>query len=438
MRRLAVLFLLLAPGTAQASAHHFSLRAGPFRVGRFDVRMLRLEVPVPRVKGYVTRLHAELVDARGRRVHIDRAMLHHMYLRNLSRERIRTCNSLPEVFYGTGEENQSLVLPRGYGYRLAPGDRWELSGMLMSHRYRPVTTYVRYTGTVQTRRLAEVRPFWVRANGCRSASYNVRGGGAPGSVDDRVFRWRVPVTGRLVAAGGHLHAGAVGLQLRDPGCGNRLLYDNRPFYAGAGSLLYRARPRLHEPGPVQTSWFSSRTGIPVRRGERLALHGRYAGDHARGAVMAITHVYIAPGPVAGRRCAPLPRDARQSPMRPGLRRRAPYQPIPLWALGAHNRPVEIGAPPGPLAHLRDGGHIDLAAYRFQPERVVVRAGASLTFRFRDRTDHNLTFASGPRAVGGQLGHRGSEQRIRFTRPGRYRLFCYLHPMSMHEQIDVVK
>jgi plastocyanin len=428
MRRLALLVVLLLPCTADAATRDFDLRAGPFRVGHFNTRMLELEVPTPRGEGYVTRLHTELVDGRGRRVRVDDTMLHHMYLRNLSRRRVRNCNRLPEVFYGTGEEDQALDLPPGYGYRLGPRDRWELNGMLMSHRYRPSKVYVRYSGTVETGRLTGVRPFWVRANGCDRAYYNVNG---EGGVDDRAFRWRVPITGRIVAAGGHLHAGATGLQLRDPACGDRVLFDNRPFYAPADDLRYSVQPRLHEPGPVQTSWFSSATGIPVRKGQRLDLHGLYEDDVARGAVMAITHIYLAPGPAIPS-CAP-PADTSHSQMRLGLRTSAPHQHVPFYEL-RDRRAVELARPEGPVVRTR---RIDLAAFRFQPARVRVRAGARITFRFRDEAAHNLTFASGPRAVGGQTHTDGHRVTARLGVPGRYRLFCNLHPMTMHEQIDVV-
>jgi plastocyanin len=148
-------------------------------------------------------------------------------------------------------------------------------------------------------------------------------------------------------------------------------------------------------------------------------------------------VYIAPGRAAPRRCAPLPADASQSAMKPGLRPAAPYQHVPLYSLDAHHRAVELPEPEGPVAHLGRRGTVDLAAYRFQPARAVVRAGARVTWRFRDLAAHNLTFASGPRPAGGQTYHRGHRVTKRFTVPGRYQLFCYLHPMTMHEQIDVV-
>jgi len=120
-------------------------------------------------------------------------------------------------------------------------------------------------------------------------------------------------------------------------------------------------------------------------------------------------------------------------MRPGLRTSASYQRVPLYEL-RDDRAVALARPPGPVAQTR---RIDLAAYRFQPARVRVRAGARVTFRFRDQAAHNLTFASGPRAVGGQTARAGDRVRARFAAPGRYQLFCYLHPMTMHEQVTVV-
>jgi plastocyanin len=120
-------------------------------------------------------------------------------------------------------------------------------------------------------------------------------------------------------------------------------------------------------------------------------------------------------------------------MRTGLRPSAPYQHVPLYALQGR-RAVELAQPEGPVARTR---RIDLAAFRFQPERVRVHAGARVTWRFRDAAAHNLTFASGPRPLGGQTYHGGHRVTTRLTVPGRYQLFCNLHPMTMHEQIDVL-
>jgi plastocyanin len=85
-----------------------------------------------------------------------------------------------------------------------------------------------------------------------------------------------------------------------------------------------------------------------------------------------------------------------------------------------------------------GGTIDLRAYRFQPtQKVTIKAGDTVNWRFRDFSQHNLTLASGPQAVAGQTLGKGGRAATQFTVPGRYQFFCYLHPMTMREQIDVV-
>jgi plastocyanin len=60
----------------------------------------------------------------------------------------------------------------------------------------------------------------------------------------------------------------------------------------------------------------------------------------------------------------------------------------------------------------------------------------VTWRFRSATRHNVTFASGPRAIGTATLARGAQASLRLVEPGRYQLFCYLHPVTMHQVIDV--
>jgi plastocyanin len=449
-RRLPTLLLALvvvgfgalpAAATAAPRERTFTFRAGPYVMGGYRTQFIKERVRSPRETGFVTRMHASLVDARGRPVTIRDGMLHHVFFNNLAVMRVAGhCTARqPEVFYSTGEEDETLLLPRGYGYRVRTSHRWRMSGMLMSHRLQARKVFVRYTVRVsRARGLTAVRPLWVRANGCGpSSSYGVRGDGGPGSVDDRIEHWSVPLSGRIVAAGGHLHGGAIGLQMRQPACGDRLVYDNVPHYAPANALVYTARPMLHEAGPVNTSWWSSRTGVGVRQGDVLDLHGLYDGSQARGAVMAITHVYIAADASERGGCAPLPADARATEAPPGTRPSAPYEPIPLWKLDERGRPVELGEPEAPAVAVAGGTPIAVRTAGFSPENVVVHTGDLLRWRFADAGTHNLTFASGPRVIAGQTGTQGQEATTQFDAPGRYQLFCYLHPMTMREQVTVL-
>jgi plastocyanin len=47
----------------------------------------------------------------------------------------------------------------------------------------------------------------------------------------------------------------------------------------------------------------------------------------------------------------------------------------------------------------------------------------VTWRFRSATRHNVTFASGPRAIGTATLARGAQASLRLVEPGRYQLFC---------------
>src|SRR4051812_6686242 len=233
--------LALSAAPAGASTRTYSLTSKAFTMNGFQTRIPKVSVPSPKVNGYITAMRAYLVYDTGREVSIKDVMLHHIVFINHGRhprDRKGSCEGRwGEPFYGTGEEHQRLILPGGYGYRVERGDRWRMQTMLMSHTLDAKRVYVRYRVRIVTgaaaRAMHHVKPMWIRANGCESQnpSYTVEGGGPPGSVTQRTFTWRAPLTGRLVAAGGHLHGGGTDLRLTEPGCGDRTLVDSQPLYA---------------------------------------------------------------------------------------------------------------------------------------------------------------------------------------------------------------
>jgi plastocyanin len=429
--------LLAAAPAADAGVRTYTLRSGPFLMGGFNTRMVKRMVPTPGVDGFVVLMHARLVDGRGRPVTIRDVMLHHVvFRRRWTVRRADECTSpLGEAFYGTGEEDQSLRLPRGYGYRERTGDRWRMNAMLMSHSTRTMRVYVQYRVTVVTgKRLTPVRAFWVRANGCGAAvSYGIHGGGG---VARKSFRWRVPVSGRIVAAGGHLHGGSEDMWMSQPRCGNRRLYDNRPSFGMPDNLYYRARPVLHEPGPVDTRYFLSRTGIPVRRGERLRLTAAYDNSHWHSQVMAITHVYVAPSRRIPARCRPLPRDRRE--LRKAMRVR-PHPPavwVPLTGLNAAGHTFTVLAPPQPAVRRPARTTVKVEGAGFGPPHISVPLGAHVTWRFVESDRHNVRIANGPALTSTATLTAPATHTSHFKVAGRYELFCSLHPVTMHEIVDV--
>jgi plastocyanin len=311
--------------------------------------------------------------------------------------------------------------------------------MLTSHSLRTQRVAVEYRMRYVTgRTLTGVRPFWIRANGCKTLhpSYPISGGGDPGSDSRLSWTWKVPMNGRIVAAGGHLHAGAKDMTLRQRECDNRLLLHNDPKYAPSDHLSYNLHPILHEPGPYSTSYFLSRRGISVRKGERLRLTGVYDGEHPRTGVMSIMHVYVAPGRATAARCAQLPSDARQFQFRDRGRSEPPYTRVGFSKLMRNGRIRPIDTLPGPVAKFDGPAVVDVKNGRFVPDRVSVPVGTTLTWRFRDREPHNAYFGNGPGVISAGTMTRGEKRTVNLVRVGRYQLFCYLHPITMHQEVFV--
>lgn len=332
-------------------------------------------------------MSTKLVDGRGRPISIRRVMLHHVVFVNRGRpggpRKASSCKGRGgEPFYGTGEETQRLILPRGYGYKIDRREHWSTIAMYMSHTAHAQDVYLQYTVTIETsRRLEPVRPLWLRANGCDpSSSYTVPGGGAPGSTD--------------------------------------------------------VRPMLHEPGPIATGYFLSRTGIPVRKGELLRVTGRYDGQLPHPFVMAITHIYVARDQRAPRGCGPLPADRRTYWTRTDGRRTVAPGQVPLTSLDAHGRPIEVSHAVGPQVIAGDSATVDLVHSLFKPPNLSIARGGRVTWYFRDNDAHNVQLANGPRAVASPTQRRGGVYTQTFAVPGTYNLFCYLHPVTMHQTLTV--
>ena len=267
-------------------------------------------------------------------------------------------------------------------------------------RYGPIPVHgFEYRVTVdRSSRLMPVRAFWLRANGCPDAGYSIAGDGAPGSTTVASWDWKVPYDRKIVAAGGHLHGGARDMWISQARCGARRLLDNRPAYAMPDHVYDTARPILHEPGPLDTRYFLSRTGVAAGQGEILRVSAAYAADRPR-PVMAVRHVYVARtrGVAAG--CAELPAD-RIELSKPGpMRAEAPWAPIPLMELHerAHTRTItgDLAAP----TPLTDGARVKIADDGFQPRQIALPGPDDARHRRRRLTGAGGAPAPGPFASG---------------------------------------
>ena len=408
----------------------------------YETKFPEPRVRTPRRAGYIVRMSARIVDRKGKPIPLSHVMLHHVvFINDARRGGLRRPNPCPgrggEPFFGTGEERQRLLLPPGYGYRTHSRDRWRVVMMLMSHRLKTTRVWLEYRVTMETsRRLTPVVPLWLRASGCDPTSaYTVEGGGAPGVTDVRSADWTMPLSGRIVAAGAHLHGSAKGVVVSQPRCGDRTLIDHRPLYGMPDDPVYRIRPKLHEPGPVATGYFLSSRGIRVRQGEVLRVTGYYDGEVAHPAVMAITHLYVAPGADPSAACDLLPASHIHWSRRRG-RATVPPAQVSLTGLDARGRAIEIAQATGPSLTAADSATVDLRNSLFGPPNLSIARGGTVTWRSLDPQRHVVLLANGPRAVDGPLMRRGAVYAKTFSVPGTYNLFCYLHPVTMHQTVVV--
>jgi plastocyanin len=447
---LAVVIAMLATATAHAapppehraeeSLTTFVQRAGPFTVGSYGMFEDAVEVAPPPVNGAIVGMDARLVDTRGNVIPQHVAMLHHLVFTNGGPDNERGDRACPlsasrERFYGTSEELRPLTLPRGYGYPTSAADKWRALLMVMHHRRGEREFFLEYRVTVDPRPVIPVTPHWLSVIPCvADPQWSVPGDGA--GQHRRTREFTIPEAGRIVAAGGHLHGGALGLELSQPACDDRLLLTANPAYAPKDDPLYAVTPLLHEPDPKAVSWWQSATGWPIRAGEALKVTAVYDGTRPHTRVMGIGHVYIAPaasGPAL--RCAPAPQDARTlGPGFKGARWQPPNVRLTLARLGKDGlaRP-STRASDAPSTDTR----VTVDGFAFQPDHLEITAGSIVRWRFAERgVKHDVTLADGPLGFGSPWLSDGRRYGRRFTDPGRYLLQCSLHPAFMSQVITV--
>ncbi len=452
----AVAACLAAAPAASAEVRQLSYRVGPIEVAPYQVRQngVTFDIPKPDVDGAITGMDVDLVDADGSRIPIKRLMLHHIVFTSLGAtlgdKQDASCNeftmldskttvpAFAERFYAAGEERATLSLPKGYGYPVGGDDRWGVTWMVMNHRAKADRAYIRYRIRYDTDApaLTPVKPVWLDVANCRlDPIYDVPGGRPKGSTDVRTTDWVAPEAGRLVAAGGHVHGGGLGLRISQPDCGDRTLGEIEPTWGSRKHPFYNVKPVLHEPGPVHMRGFESAAGLPFAAGQRLRLSSEYDAARPHTRVMGIAIGFLAPPAGDGATCAPLPRDVAYD-RRPAGRSTPPKVTVPLTGIDARGRAVEIDGPPGRTVRRGAKATVRVRDYAFSRPNLSVARGATVRWSFEDAELHDVTLASGPRGFSSPHGNDGATFVKRLDVPGTYRLFCSLHPVAMTERIVV--
>ena len=447
-----VALLALGAGPASAATHTESFTY-PVSVEPFGVKQdVTIDVDHPRVDGFITGMSADVVDADGKQVPINRIMLHHIVFQKLG-VRSSTCDNftlfdgrtklpaLADSFYFAGEERNELVLPPGYGYPIAKNDRWTMVWMLMNHRPKPDPVFIRWTVTYEdSAQLRPVTPVWLDVVNCLTDPvYTVPGSGKP-AVHERSYERTVPESGRIVSVGGHVHGGAADLRLSQVDCDYRVIHDSRPAWGMPEHPFYNVKPILHEPGPVSMSRFVSEQGYPVAKGQRLRLTSRYDNKLPHTRVMGIVIAYLAPDASVPEGCAPPPTDVRvEQPAELAgtpFRSKTPKFVVPLTGTDSKGRAISISRPPGKTRDLASGATIKVGDFSFSTRNARVKKGAKLNWKFSPPTLHNVTLANGPRGFSSINLNDGRVYGYKFKVPGTYRVFCGLHPVSMTQTVTV--
>jgi plastocyanin len=172
------------------------------------------------------------------------------------------------------------------------------------------------------------------------------------------------------------------------------------------------------------SGFDAPGGIPITRGQRLKITANYDNSRPHVRVMGIFGVYFSPDPSVTDGCGSLPQLQTYASTDPG-RSEPPRFVVPL----AHK-------PSGRFRSLGRRKTIEVRDFRYSKQRVRVRPGTRLRWKFDGSFLHNVTVANGPRGFSSKNLDDGRTFRQKLETPGTYRLFCTLHPMQMSMEVKV--
>jgi hypothetical protein len=230
----------------------------------------------PRVPGYITRFHPDLIYTNGQKPRVDVLHLHH-----------GVWGMRDQATFAAGEEKTITQFPRGFGYRYSPRDPWVLNYML--HNLEPTQAQVYLIWDIDfvpapaaaKAGIKEVKPLWLDVGKGNYPVFDaLRGRGTNGRYtfpDDARGSERAkigeqqhvtaPVDLTLVAAGGHVHPGGLWVDLKSKrGAATRELFRSEAkYYEPAGAVSWDASMTFTKP-----DW-----RVAVRKGDTLSVSTTY-------------------------------------------------------------------------------------------------------------------------------------------------------------------
>lgn len=245
------------------SAHELLLRIGPMNLpphtGHDSLPQpptMWLSIPF---NGWLTAYHPSLVDSKG--AVLPNHLLHHTAFFNTARSDF-LCPDKEEHIFGSGAEMNDWPAIPGYGYRVQKGDRIRITAMFdnaTAQSYREAFLQVRvdYQLSSQGAPLKDVYPAWFDVMECSESAYDL-----PVGISTKTGEFKLGYSGKLLAAGGHLHDYGDWLVLKN---------DTNQTIATLESTLDPTGHIISMPIKV----FADRGGIPLHRGDVVDVTDAY-------------------------------------------------------------------------------------------------------------------------------------------------------------------
>lgn len=243
---------------------------------------------------YITGMQANLKFADGRVASYDtNVVLHHMVL-FAGGKWDATCGLsflgfLGERFFAAGAEKTPVVFPAGYGYKINPGELWNMIYELASTSkvQETVNIEMTYYYAPASANLKPVRPVWLDIDQCGDSEYSV-----PAGASSKTWDWWVNVPGKLLGIGGHLHDGGVNISAVNQNTGQTLCNSVAKYGESAAFIDHHGAPHLSSMSTCIGT--ATKPVATLQWGQVVRIHSNYNLTAAANDVMGIMIAYITP------------------------------------------------------------------------------------------------------------------------------------------------
>lgn len=284
----------LYPSSCARTDSGYRCMVGPFDIAAGERIETMTGVAAPSEKGFITWAQAGLVDASGAAVEHHLVHLHHAVWLN-PYERDMTCPSYDggfppfERFFATGKELTAFRPPIGYGYEWDPkagqpytqSAPWWALVMHLDGMHGAEDFYVQldvgFIPAAEAESITPFRPVWLDVRNCQSDPvYDVERGSGRNGIDVERWTYKMPVAGRFIFLGGHLHDGGIKIALRNQSTRTQI-FTSRASYTVSSEPWFL----------TGMSTWANLEGAAIESGSTVELASYYDSTHRWDEVMGI-------------------------------------------------------------------------------------------------------------------------------------------------------